>query len=75
MKIISLYDYTGEAVRPWAEAGYDCYCYDIQSAQIWPFLGLLILLRSELKIRASKMRPQSTRKCALILLIVSAVLI
>ncbi len=30
MKIISLYDYTGEAVRPWAEAGYDCYCYDIQ---------------------------------------------
>ena len=30
MKVISLYDFTGEAVRPWAEAGYDCYCYDIQ---------------------------------------------
>lgn len=28
--VISLYDYTGEAVRPWAEAGYTCYCYDIQ---------------------------------------------
>tara|TARA_R110000824_G_scaffold101067_2_gene240014 strand:- start:2341 stop:3036 length:696 start_codon:yes stop_codon:yes gene_type:complete len=28
--VISLYDYTGEAVRPWAEAGYDCFCYDIQ---------------------------------------------
>jgi hypothetical protein len=28
--IISLYDYTGEAVRPWAEQGYMCYCYDIQ---------------------------------------------
>jgi hypothetical protein len=28
--IISLYDFTGEAVRPWAEAGYDCWCYDIQ---------------------------------------------
>ena len=30
MKVISLYDFTGEAVRPWANAGYDCYCYDIQ---------------------------------------------
>ena len=30
MNVISLYDYTGEAVRPWAEAGYECYCYDIQ---------------------------------------------
>ena len=28
--VISLYDYTGTAVRPWAEAGYDCFCYDIQ---------------------------------------------
>lgn len=28
--VISLYDYTGAAVRPWAEAGYTCYCYDIQ---------------------------------------------
>ena len=28
--VISLYDYTGEAVKPWAEAGYDCHCYDIQ---------------------------------------------
>jgi len=30
MTVISLYDYTGEAVRPWAEAGHDCFCYDIQ---------------------------------------------
>ena len=29
-QIISLYDYTGEAVKPWAEAGYECFCYDIQ---------------------------------------------
>ena len=28
--VISLYDYTGEALGPWAEAGYDCYAYDIQ---------------------------------------------
>ena len=28
--VISLYDFTGEACRPWAEAGYTCYAYDIQ---------------------------------------------
>lgn len=28
--IISLYDFTGEALRPWAEAGHTCYAYDIQ---------------------------------------------
>lgn len=32
--VISLYDYTGEAVRPWADAGYDCYCYDIQHEDV-----------------------------------------
>lgn len=30
MLVISLYDYTGEAVKPWAKAGYECHCYDIQ---------------------------------------------
>lgn len=30
MIVLSLYDYTGVAVQPWAEAGYDCYCFDIQ---------------------------------------------
>ena len=28
--VISLYDFTTEAVKPWAEAGYSCFCYDIQ---------------------------------------------
>jgi hypothetical protein len=28
--VISLFDKTGNAVRPWAEAGYACICYDIQ---------------------------------------------
>ena len=28
--IISLYDFTGEALRPWADAGYACYAFDIQ---------------------------------------------
>ena len=30
MKLLSLYDYTGVMGRPWAEAGADVYCYDIQ---------------------------------------------
>lgn len=28
--ILSLFDYTTETVKPWAEAGYLCYCVDIQ---------------------------------------------
>jgi hypothetical protein len=28
--VISLYDYTGEALKPWAEQGYQCYAFDIQ---------------------------------------------
>jgi len=28
--VLSLYDFTGEALKPWAEAGYDCYAFDIQ---------------------------------------------
>ena len=28
--VISLYDYTGEALKPWAKKGYQCFAYDIQ---------------------------------------------
>ena len=28
--VISLYDYTGEALKPWAEEGYTCHAFDIQ---------------------------------------------
>jgi len=34
MAVISLFDKTGNMVRPWADAGYDCYCYDIQHAEV-----------------------------------------
>jgi hypothetical protein len=34
--VLSLYDYTGEAVRPWAAAGYDCVCFDIQHNRVNP---------------------------------------
>lgn len=30
LKVLSLYDYTGDALRPWATHGYQCYAYDIQ---------------------------------------------
>ena len=28
--VVSLFDYTGEAVKPWAEDGYRCLCFDLQ---------------------------------------------
>ena len=31
--VISLYDYTGEALKPWAMAGYQCLAYDIQHSK------------------------------------------
>ena len=33
LHVVSLYDYTGEALRPWAERGYQCFAYDIQHPQ------------------------------------------
>ena len=30
MKVVSLFDYTGEMLRPWLEAGYECHLFDIQ---------------------------------------------
>lgn len=32
MNVISCFDKTGNMVKPWAEAGYTCYCVDIQHA-------------------------------------------
>lgn len=34
--VISLYDFTGEAARPWAVAGYRCVCFDIQHSRVAP---------------------------------------
>lgn len=31
--VISLYDFTGDAVRPWAESGYYCVCFDVQHSE------------------------------------------
>lgn len=32
-QIVSLYDFTGVTVEPWARAGYECFCYDIQHTE------------------------------------------
>ena len=40
--VISLYDFTGEALKPWAEDGYECYAYDIQhkgTMEVFPDSG------------------------------------
>ena len=34
--VLSLYDFTGEALKPWAEAGYCCYAFDIQHSREIP---------------------------------------
>lgn len=33
MKVASLFDFTGNMLRPWLEAGYECHIYDIQHPQ------------------------------------------
>lgn len=32
--VLSLYDFTGEALKPWAKAGYQCYAFDIQHKEL-----------------------------------------
>ena len=34
--VLSLYDFTGEALKPWAEAGYTCHAFDIQHSLLEP---------------------------------------
>ena len=34
--VISLYDFTGVAAKPWAQAGFDCVCFDIQHSKVAP---------------------------------------
>ena len=31
MHIVSLFDHSGFALFPWAQAGYECYAYDLQN--------------------------------------------
>lgn len=40
--VLSLYDYTGEALKPWAEAGYTCYAFDIQHSKDKPKIDTFV---------------------------------
>lgn len=55
--VLSLYDYTGEAVRPWADAGYECYCFDIQHDDSLVYMagngGIIFFERADLHKRAT----------------------
>jgi hypothetical protein len=50
--VLSLYDYTGEALKPWAEAGYKCYAYDIQhdgtKAETFDSGGFIVYAKADL---------------------------
>jgi hypothetical protein len=46
--VLSLYDYTGTAVKPWAAAGYDCYCFDIQHPAEGRTEGNIHFMRADL---------------------------
>ena len=37
--VVSLYDFTTEAVKPWANLGYSCYCFDIQHGHSFEEVG------------------------------------
>lgn len=34
MNVLSLYDYSAEMVKPWVDAGHDCWCIDIQHPEM-----------------------------------------
>ena len=39
--VVSLFDYTGEALRPWAEQGYDCVALDLQHSPEYDYCGMV----------------------------------
>ena len=40
--VLSLYDFTGEALKPWAKAGYTCYAFDIQHSKDKPKIDTFV---------------------------------
>jgi hypothetical protein len=53
--VLSLCDKTGNMVRPWAEAGYVCYCVDIQHeanglvAEEFPSGGMIVHVNEDIR--------------------------
>ena len=50
--VLSLYDYTGEALKPWAEQGYSCVAFDIQhddsTTDVYPSGGSIKYVHADL---------------------------
>lgn len=52
MIVLSLFDYTGIMVRPWADAGYECICVDIQHPEEGRVEGNISFIRLDLSARS-----------------------
>ena len=57
--VISLYDFTGEALKPWALAGYTCYAFDIQH-EGWKIEGFGRDCRGSIHYRHADLHDQET---------------
>ena len=55
--VISCFDLTGNMVRPWAEAGYLCYCVDIQHPQGETRQGNIIHVGADMRDWLPPFRP------------------
>ena len=55
--VISCFDLTGNMVRPWAEAGYLCYCVDIQHPQGEKRQGNIIRVGADMRDWLPPFRP------------------
>ena len=55
--VISCFDLTGNMVRPWAEAGYLCYCVDIQHPQGETRQGNIIRVGADMRDWLPPFRP------------------
>lgn len=62
--VLSLYDFTGEAVRPWAEAGYACHLFDIQHTGCEPVEQVGDLGGTIVRHHADLHNPQTFRNIA-----------
>src|SRR4249920_2964553 len=47
--VLSLCDRTGNMVRPWAEAGYECMCVDLQHAEDGRREGSITFVRADVR--------------------------
>jgi hypothetical protein len=47
--VLSLFDYSGNMVRPWAEAGYTCYCIDLRHPPGKTREGNIIFINADIR--------------------------